>query len=403
MSLDYRPFQEKTLVICITGGIAAYKAADYARKLTTLGANVIPVMTENACRFITPLTVTTLTGNKVHTDIFDQTEPISHISLARQADLMLTLPATANFLAKVACGIADDIVSTLALANAKPMLIFPAMNPVMYAQPVVQRNIRLLREMGHIVVEPAHGETACKETGTGRLPEFDVVREYALNALCTQDLHGKKVLISAGPTQETIDPVRFISNRSSGLMGYMLAQVAWRRGAQVKLVSGPSKLPAPVGVERFNVQSACEMEDALSTLQNWADIIFMSAAVADYRPKKVSLQKIKKGVDETTLELVKNDDILSKLTASRRAGQTIIGFCAETNELAANALSKFQKKRVDMLVANDISQPDAGFDVQTNRVLLITKNGVQPLPLMRKETLSERLIDVALSIQKEGV
>ncbi len=397
MNLVHRPFQTRKLLLCITGGIAAYKAADYARKLIKQGAEVIPVMTENACRFITPLTVATLTGNKVHTNIFDQNEPLAHIHLVRQAELMIVLPATANFLAKAANGIADDLVSALSIANSNPMIVFPAMNPVMYAQPVVQRNIRLLREMGHVVVEPEQGETACNETGRGRLPDFEIVREHTLKALCKQDLAGKKMLISAGPTHEPIDPVRFISNRSSGLMGYMLAQAAWRRGAEVRLVSGPSRLPAPVGIEQINVKTAGEMENSMNTLLPWADTIIMAAAVADYRPKDISQIKIKKELEHTTLELVKNNDILSALAVSKRPDQFIIGFCAETNDMEINALNKFRQKGVDMLVANDVSQADAGFDVPTNRVMIITHKGTQCLPLMHKEELADRLLDAAIS------
>jgi phosphopantothenoylcysteine decarboxylase/phosphopantothenate--cysteine ligase len=392
----YMPLSGKTVLLGVTGGIAAYKAADYSRLIRALGARVVTVMTRNAAKFVTPVTFAALTGERVYTDLFDPNglEEVPHITLARAADLLLIAPATANFLAKAGSGLADDLLSTLLLAHAGPTIFCPAMNPQMYANPATQANIERLRAFGYGVVEPGSGDTACGEKGTGRLAEWPVVHEALLRALTPQTLAGRVVVVSAGPTREPIDPVRYISNRSSGIMGYAMAQVACRRGATVRLVSGRVSLPPPPGPEVHCVETAGAMADAMGRLSQDADIVIMTAAVADYTPTQKAGQKIKKGIERMDLNLVRTPDILSDLVGRRRDGQVIVGFCAETQDLLGQALKKIRGKGVDLLIANDVSQKDAGFDVPTNRVLIVSRNEeVESVPLLHKEAVAERIWD----------
>lgn len=392
----YLPLEGKVILLCASGGIAVFKAAGYARKLMEAGARVITVMTENARRFVSPLTFAALTGEKVHYDTFDDSDAhlIPHISLAREADLMLHLPATANILAKAANGIADDLVSTLYLAYSGPVIFCPAMNPIMYSHAATMDNIAVLRSRGHEIVEADFGNTACGEKGQGRLACWEHIREAVIRTLTPQSLKGLKVLVTAGPTQEAIDPVRFISNRSSGKMGYAIAAEAARRGGEVTLVSGPCAIPAPSGTRLVNTISASNMAEAVSRELDAADIVIMSAAVADYTPVETSGQKMKKGADTLELVLVKTPDILSGILERRTPEQLVVGFCAETGELEAKALEKLARKPVDLLVANDVSEPGAGFDVDTNRVLLVDRDhNIEKLPMLSKEEVAVRILD----------
>lgn len=395
------PLEGRCLLLGITGGIAACKAVDYARKLKALGAELSIVLTQNAAQFVTPLSVAALTGSSVYTNMFepDSFGALLHIELARKADLFCILPATANTMAKVAYGLADDLLSTLCLSYGRPILLFPAMNPVMWQNPIVQANVMRLKDAGHIVISPAYGETACGECGEGRLPDWPLVREAVISALTPQTLKGVNVLVSAGPTREYIDPVRFISNRSSGKMGYAIAQEAARRGANVTLVSGPVAIEPPPGVRVVGVETACEMQNAMEEFAQIARVIVMTAAVSDYASSITAAQKLKKTSETLTLELHRNPDILTGLCNSRLPGQFIVGFCAETENLREHALQKFEAKGVDLLVANDVSQQDAGFDVDTNRCLLIWKNRIgeeknlRELPLMPKEEVARAIWD----------
>lgn len=396
------PLEGRRLLLGITGGIAACKAVDYARKLKALGAELSIVLTQNATRFITPLSVAALTGSSVYSNMFepDACGVMQHIELARKADLFCILPATANTLAKIACGLADDLLSTLCLSHGRPILLFPAMNPVMWQNPVVQANVRRLKESDHIVISPAYGETACGECGEGRLPDWPTVREAVISALTPQTLKGLNVLVSAGPTREYLDPVRFISNRSSGKMGYAIAQEAARRGANVMLVSGPVAMEPPPEVKLLRVETALEMQKAMEESAKTARFIVMTAAVSDYTPGVAAAQKLKKTSEILNIEMRRNPDILTGLCNSRFSGQFIVGFCAETENLREHALKKFEAKGVNLLVANDVSQKDAGFDVNTNRCLLIWRHRVnaeicvRELSLLPKDEVAQAIWNV---------
>lgn len=380
----------------VSGGIAAYKAADYARGLCALGARVIPILTRHALEFVSPLTFAALTGEEAHTDLFaeDRAASIPHVKLARSADLILVAPATANILAKAAHGLADDLLTTLLLSATGPVVFCPSMNPTMFAHLATQANLDRLSKLNYHIVKPGTGMTACGEKGRGRMAEWPAVRESVLTALTSQNLEGTNVLVAAGPTREAIDPVRFLSNRSSGRMGYAVAQVARRRGARVTLVSGPVVLPAPPGIELHQVENVREMEEAMKTLAPKARVIVMTAAVADYTPSEVAQNKIKKDASELVLRLVRTPDILTGLVKERRPNQLIVGFCAETHNLESEARRKVRVKGVDLLVANDVSQAGAGFDVPTNRVLLITPDKtVEAFPLLQKEVVAEKIWD----------
>jgi phosphopantothenoylcysteine decarboxylase/phosphopantothenate--cysteine ligase len=401
----YLPLKGKKILLGMTGGIALFKVAEFSRKLMALGAEIIPVMTRNAQRFVAPLTFQALCGQKVYSDMFEEkvAETIPHIHLPRKADLFLVMPATANFLAKAATGLADDLLSTMMLSYRGPVLIHPSMNPFMYAHPATQNNISKLRELGYGIIEPATGSTACGEEGKGRLNEWPVVKEEVLKALSTGELSGVNVLITAGPTREPIDPVRFVSNRSSGKMGYSMAHIAYRRGADVTLISGPVALEPPHGVKLLKVETAEEMAKAAMDYSKKAGIIVMTAAVSDYAPVKRASHKIKKGgKQKISIELERTMDILSELAKRRKRKGIIAGFCAETKDLKKEARKKLSLKGVDMIIANDVSQRDAGFDVDTNRVILVDAGGsTESLPLLYKEEVAERVWDRLQALFRE--
>lgn len=388
----------KTVLLGISGGIAAYKAAELVRLLVKDGIAVHVVMTANAQRFITPLTLQTLSGNPVGTDLFnlERESQIGHIRLARAPDLVILAPATANLIGKMAAGIADDYLTTILLATTAPVLICPAMNARMYENPITQRNLESLRQLHYAVLEPEAGELACGEEGAGRLVNPLVILETARRLLTPPSLAGRRLLISAGPTWEHFDPVRFISNPSSGKMGYALAIVAHRRAAEVHLVSGPSSLPTPSGIHLVKVRTAQEMQDAILPLAFQMDAVVMAAAVGDYRPLQTAPQKLKKLQKEETVTLVKNPDILGQLGNSRGASERplLVGFAAETESLIANAREKLVQKNLDLIVANDLTQTGSGFGWDTNEVKILDRLGnVTELPSLSKEEVAERVWD----------
>lgn len=391
------------ITLGVTGGIAAYKAADLASKLTGLGARVNVVMTRSARKFVSPLTFEAVTGNPVHYDTFINTPGcrIPHIELAQKADLMVVAPATANMLGKLAGGIADDLLSTTVLAAACPVMLCPAMNVQMYRNPIVQRNINLLKEYGYRVMEPETGRMACGQQGKGRLPETQAILNRIIELLPPEgDFSGQTVLVTAGGTREAIDPVRYISNRSSGKMGYAIARAAFNRGARVILITAPTSLEPPPGIIVIRVESAREMHGAVLHHYTEADVVIKAAAVADYRPRLAAEQKIKKVGDTLTLELDKNPDILKELGQSKRLGVTLVGFAAETENLESNAREKVLKKNLDLMVANDVTLPGAGFGTDTNIAKLVHADGrIIDLPQMDKLDLANRILDEVLAIQ----
>jgi phosphopantothenoylcysteine decarboxylase/phosphopantothenate--cysteine ligase len=385
----------KRIVVGICGGIAAYKMTELVRMLVKEGYYVRVAMTKNALHFVSPLTLEVLSGNKVIWDMFSQEKEMEHIVWAQDSDLILVAPATANILGKLACGIADDFLTTLILASTAKIMVCPAMNTQMFLNPVVQNNIQLLKNRGFIVLEPTHGELACGTTGVGRLPEIDVIFEEIEDVLSEKDLSGIKILVTAGPTREPIDPVRFISNRSSGKMGYAIARMAKRRGAEVVLISGPTSLSPPTGknIEVCWVETAEQMKEVV--LQKWkdCDVVIKAAAVADYRPEVQSSSKIKKKDSDIVLKLKRNPDILEEL-GRKKDNKIIVGFAAETEDLIKNAQEKLKRKNLDMIVANDVSEKDAGFGTDTNKAVLIRKDGaVQKTGLLRKEELANIILD----------
>ncbi len=392
----------------VTGSIAAYKAAELASLLSKAGADVHVIMTASAQKFVAPATFATLTGNPVQTDLFAGTDGLGgaggpllpHIELAK-ADLLVVAPATANILAKAAHGLADDLLSAALLAAPGPVLFCPAMNVHMYRNPATQANLAALKKYGHHVLEPGKGPLACGETGEGRLPEPpEIVAEIARLLGPAKDLQGLSVLVTAGGTREPIDPVRFLSNRSSGKMGYALAGAAAVRGADVTLVTAPTALAVPGGVKAVLVETAQQMFEAVLEHFPRADIVIKAAAVADYRPARTAAQKIKKEGETLVIELVKNPDILLELGRLKKPGQVLVGFAAETENLLANARRKLEKKNVDLLVANDVTRPGAGFGADTNLVKLIYRDGrVVDLPLMKKTELAHRILDAALALR----
>ncbi|MCL6449189.1 MAG: bifunctional phosphopantothenoylcysteine decarboxylase/phosphopantothenate--cysteine ligase CoaBC [Armatimonadetes bacterium] len=395
----------RSIILGVTGGIAAYKAAELASALTRAGALVNVVMTQAAQEFVQPLTFAALTGRPVHTTLFGPltSGPIPHIELAARADLAVIAPATANILAKLAHGLADDLLSSLLLAVTCPVLLCPAMNAAMYAHPAVQANLHRLKEMGYHIVEPEVGRLACGVEGRGRMPAPEVILEHIKRIFSFPgDLSGLKVLVTAGGTREPLDPVRYISDRSSGKMGYALAAAAVERGAVVTLVSAPTSLSPPAGVELVSVETARQMYQAVIERFSRYDVVIKAAAVADYRPKLVSGQKIKKTEGSLILELEKNPDILYELGQRKTPHQTLVGFAAETEDLEANALQKLSKKNLDLLVANDVTQPGAGFGADTNIVKLFFADGrIQSLPIMDKKTLAHRILDAVLELRSE--
>jgi phosphopantothenoylcysteine decarboxylase/phosphopantothenate--cysteine ligase len=394
---------EKTVVLGLCGGIACYKAAELVRGLVKEGAKVLVVLTRAAQQFITPLTLQTLSGNPVSTDTFDLTQEseIGHIRLADSAQALVVAPATANVIAKLAHGIADDLLTTVALATRAPIVIAPAMNVNMLNNRIVQRNIDRLRQSGMRVVDPEEGFLACGYEGQGRLASQAALIDAIKSALTPQTLVGERVLVTAGPTREAIDPVRFISNRSSGKMGYAVAGAARRRGAAVVLVSGPTFLDAPPGVEHVPVTTAAEMREAVIGREPWATVVVMTAAVADYRAATPARQKIKKGSGALSLTLEQTSDILSEVGARRRAERLLVGFAAETEHGIEHARRKLREKHLDLIVLNDVSEADAGFDVDTNRVWLIGAAGeAEGWPLLDKEEVADRLMERVATMRK---
>jgi len=393
--------QGKTVLLGITGGIAAYKAAYLASALVKLHADVEVLMTANATKFIAPLTFEQLTGNRCVVDTFDRNFPhqVEHIALADKADLVMVAPATANVCAKLAHGLADDMLTTTILACTCPKLIAPAMNTKMWENPVTQDNLDILRKYGWEVIAPASGRLACGAVGAGKLPEPDTLLQYILRRLALpHDLAGKRVLVTAGPTQEALDPVRFLSNHSTGKMGYALARMAMLRGAEVVLVSGPTSIAPPPFVEVVNVVSAQDMFEAVAARQDWADFIFKAAAVADYTPAAYSDDKLKKQDGELSIPLQRTRDILQYLGQHRRPGQVLCGFSMETRDMVENSRVKLEKKNVDMICANNLKVAGAGFGTDTNVMTVITRDGVQDLPLMSKEDAAVRILDLAAAL-----
>ncbi len=393
--------QGQCVVLGVTGGIAAYKAAEVLRLLVKAGAEVHVIMTRSAREFVTPLTFQTLSGNPVHTELFNviQEQEIGHISLADRADLLLVAPATANLIGKVANGIADDLLTTTIMASKAKILFAPAMNSNMWDNPLYRANQQKLETLGYHFIAPAYGELACGWQGQGKLPEPREILLSAQALLGEKDLAGKTVLVTAGPTREEIDPVRFLSNYSSGKMGYAIASAACRRGARVVLISGPVFLPEPQGVETIQISSAQEMHRAVMAEAERADLIIKAAAVADFRPSARGEQKVKKGSSETmTVELQRNPDILAEL-GENKGDRVLIGFAAETEELLKNATEKLNKKNLDMIVANDVTQEGAGFDGDTNIVRFLSADGyVEELPQMSKNAVAEILLDRASTL-----
>lgn len=386
----------KSVVVGVCGGIAAYKVVEVVSRLKKMGAEVDVIMTANARKFVTPLTFRSLSHRPVVTDMFSDPEywEIKHVSLAQKADLFIIAPATANIIGKLASGIADDMLTTTVVATKAPVLVVPAMNHDMYANAIVQRNIRTLRELGYIFMEPDTGRMAEGSSGKGRLPEPSAIVEKACSILKSeQDLAGIRIMVTAGPTRESIDPVRYITNHSSGKMGYAVAQAARERGADVLLISGPAEVECPDGVRLISVTTAQEMEEAvLANFEN-CDVVVMAAAVADYRPAEVSEMKIKKNGDEMVLRLVKNPDILKKL-GTMKGNRILVGFSAETDDLEGNAADKLESKNLDMIVANDVTMEGAGFGTDTNIIKILKCDGtVIDLPLMSKLEAAHRILD----------
>lgn len=392
----------KCVVLGVTGSIAAYKIAGLASALKKLHADVEVIMTQNATQFINPITFETLTGNKCLVDTFDRdfSFSVEHIAIAKKADVFLVAPASANVIAKMAHGIADDMLTTTILACKCPKIISPAMNTGMFENEIVQDNLKILKKYGMQVVEPATGYLACGDTGAGKMPEPEVLLQYILREIAYEkDLVGKRVLVTAGPTREAIDPVRFITNHSTGRMGYAIAKMAMLRGAAVTLVSGPVAIEPPMFVDTIAVESAQQMYEAVMTHAKEADIIIKSAAVADYAPAQVSPEKIKKSEGDASIPLTRTKDILAALGEKKREDQFVCGFAMETEHLLENATAKREKKNVDMIVANSIRQEGAGFGVDTNVATFITKEGLRSLPLMSKEALAMEILDEAMRTQ----
>lgn len=395
----------KTVLLGITGGIAAYKAAYLASALVKLHASVEVVMTRNATEFIAPLTFEQLTGNKVMVDTFDRNfvHQVEHIALADRTDLVMIAPATANVCAKLAHGLADDMLTTTVLACTCPKLIAPAMNTHMYENPVTQDNLEILRRYGWEVIAPASGRLACGAVGAGKLPEPQDLLQYILREIAfPHDLKGKRVLVTAGPTQESLDPVRYLTNHSTGKMGYAIARRAMERGADVTLISGPTQLERVPFIKMVDVVSAQDMFEAVSARAEESDLIFKAAAVADYTPCDYSGDKIKKKEGDLSIPLKRTVDILSWLGEHRRPGQVICGFSMETRDMVANSQAKLEKKKVDMICANNLKVSGAGFGVDTNILTVITRQGAEELPLMGKEDAAGQVLDRAVALLNQG-
>jgi phosphopantothenoylcysteine decarboxylase/phosphopantothenate--cysteine ligase len=389
-------FSGKKIVIGVTGSIAAFKVAGWVSTLTKDGADVSVVMTESGTRFVAPLTFAALSGNPVLTDMFqaEEAHAISHIQLAQEADLILIAPATANTIAKLAHGFADDLLSTTVLAADCPVVIAPAMNSKMFENPLTRKNIKILDETGYGIIEPEYGKMACKTEGPGRLAEWESVKEQLLQSLSAQDLAGEKILITAGPTREALDPARFLSNRSSGKMGYALAITARRRGAAVHLISGPTALPAPYGIELTRIETAKEMYEAVMAQSVNCSVIIKAAAVSDFRPESTAKEKVKKENAEFVLNLEQTDDILKTLGQQKEdKNYLLVGFAAESCDLRKAGEKKLINKKLDLIAINDISNDNTGFEADTNQIILLDKNGFTELPLTSKEETANLILD----------
>ena len=385
----------KHVVLGVTGSIAAFKIASLASMLKKKKADVTVIMTQNATNFIGPITFESLTGNKCLVDTFDRNfqHSVEHVSLAKQTDVFLIAPASANVIAKAAHGIADDMLTTTLLACQCPKIIAPAMNTRMYQNPIVQDNMKILQNYGMEVITPATGYLACGDTGEGKMPEPELLLEYIIKALKPKDMQGVRVLVTAGPTMEKIDPVRYISNHSTGKMGYAIARAAMMRGAEVTLVSGKTQLVPPMGVRMIDIVSAADMAEAVKGCAEKQDIIIKAAAVADYRPKYAADEKVKKKDDDLTIELERTEDILGYLGAHKKKGQFLCGFSMETEHMIENSRKKLEKKNLDLIVANNLKQSGAGFGTDTNIVTLLTKEEAIELPIMSKEEVADKLLD----------
>lgn len=390
----------KRIVLGVTGGIAAYKAADLCSRLSKRGARVQVIMTESATRFISPLTFQTLSRHDVLVDVFDERHPqvVAHIDIADHADLVVVAPATANVIAKMAHGLADDMLTTVVLATRAPILVAPAMNVHMYQHWTVQENIRRLKDRGVEFIDPVEGLLACGYEGQGKLADpADIVEKIQSLLVKARDWSGRTVLVTAGPTREPLDPVRFFSNRSSGKMGYAIAEAAQRRGARVLLITGPTHLRPPAGVEVTAVETAEQMYEAVMSRMEEVDVIIKAAAVADYTAVQVAEQKIKKSSDQLTVQLRRTPDILAEVGRRRRPGQCVVGFAAETEQVDRYAQDKLVRKGADFIVANDVSRSDIGFDADNNRVSVFGKDGfVETWPLMSKRQVADKLLDLVL-------
>ncbi len=390
--------QGKHVVLGVTGSIAAYKIASLASMLRKQAADVTVIMTQNATNFINPITFESLTGNKCLVDTFDRNfqHSVEHVSLAKQTDVFLVAPASANVIAKAAHGLADDMLTTTLLACQCPKIIAPAMNTRMYQNPVVQNNMKLLQSYGMEVISPATGYLACGDTGEGKMPEPELLLEYIIKALRPRDMEGLRLLVTAGPTMEKIDPVRYISNHSTGKMGYAIARAAMMRGAVVTLVTGKTNLMPPMGVETIGITSAADMAQAVKERAGEQDIIIKAAAVADYRPKDTSDEKIKKKESELSIALERTEDILGFLGAHKKKGQFLCGFSMETENMLENSRTKLEKKNLDLIVANSLKEQGAGFGTDTNIVTLLSGKETLQLPILSKEEVADRLLDYIL-------
>lgn len=389
----------KCVLLGVSGSIAAYKAAALASRLVKLHAEVHVLMTEHAVNFINPITFETLTQNKCLVDTFDRNFQFSveHVSLAKKADLVMIAPATANVIGKLANGIADDMLTTTVMACECTKMLSPAMNTRMFENPAVQDNLKRLENYGYRVIQPASGMLACGDFGAGKMPEPEVLTEYILREIaCRKDLAGRRVLITAGPTREPLDPVRYITNHSSGKMGYALAKAAMLRGAKVTLVSGKTNIDFPPFVQTVEIETAKEMFAEVTARYEEQDIIIKAAAVADYRPKHVSDEKMKKSEDELSIELERTDDILKYLGGHKRPGQFLCGFSMETENMVENSVKKLKKKHLDMIAANNLKVTGAGFETDTNVITLITENSQEALELMSKEQAAHKILDAIL-------
>ena len=395
MTGQRRPYAGARVVLGVTGGIASYKSAWLARLLTKAGATVDVVMTAAAREFVGPITFEALTGRPVHTNLFQEGRALNHIALAREADVIVVAPATADFLARAATGQAPDVLGAVLLAAQSPVLLVPAMNDQMWAHTQTRHNVAHLQEIGYVILEPDSGELAAGEgSGPGRMPEPEVIFAHIGRALEEKSLAGVTVLVTAGPTREALDPVRFISNRSSGKMGIALAEAAWRRGAGVTLVAGPLEVTLPTGVDVIRVETAAEMDAAISLELPKNDVLIMAAAPADFRATTVAAAKMKRGTAATSIDIESTSDILNSTRDKRRAGSVIVGFALETGAAVNGAMKKLTEKGLDLIVANDATEPGAGFTVDTNRVTLIGRNGLrEDLPLLAKTQVAEEILD----------